>query len=187
MAEQDTSPDGAESQGAADAKKGPRTGLIVALALVGATLGGGVGTFVLAPKIVGAAPAPAAADSAEHGTAEEGEDAEHGEKADGGHGAAGKIFKVENLIVNPAGSEGTRFLMTTVAFETGSEEADEKLRAREIEIRDRIIAILEAKTLATLTQPHARDSLKAELARSIAPVVGAKTRVRVYLPQYVIQ
>jgi flagellar FliL protein len=186
MAEQDTSPDGAESQGAADAKKGPRTGLIVALALVGATLGGGVGTFVLAPKIVGAAPAPAAADSAEHAPDEEGEDAEHGGNAEGEH-AAGKIFKVENLIVNPAGSEGTRFLMTTVAFETGSEEADEKLRAREIEIRDRVIAILEAKTLATLTQAHARDSLKEELARSIAPVVGPKARIRVYLPQYVIQ
>jgi flagellar FliL protein len=184
--EQDAKPEG---EGGEKKAAAPKTGMIIGLALAGAALGGGVGSFVLAPKLA-AKMIPAAAvakagaeraDSAADSTAD-GE-----EKGKDGKEAAGKIFKLENLIVNPAGSEGTRFLMTTVAFETQGEELDAKLREHEIEVRDRVITILEGKSLEALTQAGARDSLKRELGAAVTPVLGPKARFKVFLPQFVIQ
>lgn len=174
--------DGAENE-AATPKGAPKLGLVIALALVGAVVGGGAGTFVLAPRLF----ARPAAETAAQG--EKAKDAEGGEGADAkkGKAAPGKIFKLDNLVVNPAGSEGTRFLMTTVAFETRGDEADAKLREREIEIRDRVIAILESQTMDALTQPGARDTLKRKLGDAVAPFAGPKARLRVFLPQFVIQ
>src|SRR5690242_20732794 len=77
---------------------------VIVLAL-GAGAGGG---FALAPRLLPKA-ATAADSAAAH--AEEGESLH--EK--GGKASGGKIFRIDNLIVNPAGSEGSRFLMASVA------------------------------------------------------------------------
>lgn len=179
-------------EGDAAGKKAPGLGVLVAIALVGAALGGGVGGFVIVPRLLATTGAekPASGEQAhgEEGDAEESK--EHGGDAkEGEHGAeqGGKLFKLDNLIVNPAGSQGARFLMTTVAIETVGEETEARLKAREIEVRDRVLSVLERKTLEQLTQPSARDSLKKEIAAALAPTVGKKARLRVYLPQFVIQ
>jgi flagellar FliL protein len=168
------------AEGTPSKAAGPKPVILIAVIAVAALAGVG-GGIVLAPRFAPAA-AHASADAAEHG--EEEEEAEGG----GGHGGgAGKIFRLDNLIVNPAGSEGTRFLMTSVAFELESESAEAKLRAREVQVRDLVISRLESQTMATLTQPFARDSIKRQLAEAVMTVVGPKATVRVYLPQFVIQ
>lgn len=98
-----------------------------------------------------------------------------------------KIYRIDNLIVNPAGTAGTRFLMAAVAIESG-EETDKVLREREVQVRDAVTATLEAQTLDVLTQPGARDSLKVALSAAVRGVLGQPAaELRVYLPQLVIQ
>jgi flagellar FliL protein len=99
----------------------------------------------------------------------------------------GVLYRIDNVIVNPAGSRGSRFLMTSVAFELPDAEAEERLRAREVEVRDVVIATLESQTLEMLSRPGARDTLKLRLRDAVAPILGEAREVRVYLPQFVMQ
>jgi flagellar FliL protein len=167
------------AEGAAPAAKAKPKAIVligVIIAAIGAGAGGG---FVLAPRL-----APPAAGKADSADAEPGHDTkEHGK----GEKEGGKIFKIENLIVNPAGSEGARFLMTSVAFEVETEVAEAALKDHDVQVRDLIVTRLESQTMRMLTQPYARDSIKRLLAAAIVPLVGPKARVTVYLPQFVIQ
>lgn len=179
-AEQKPAPTAPAEGGTAPAKGKPKAMILVAVlvAAAGAGVGGG---FVLAPRL-----AAHGATAADAGAPEAGdhEDKEHDK---GGKESGGRIFKIENLIVNPAGSEGSRFLMMSVAFEVESEAAEAALKTHDVQVRDLVVSRLENQTMAMLTQPFARDSIKRQLAAVITTVVGPKARVKVYLPQFVIQ
>ncbi len=171
-----------EQEGQTSSPKGPPAWLGLAVGLAAAAAGAGVGVFVVAPKIH--TPSVSLAAAAEP------EEAAEGEAEGAGHGAAssgGRIFKLDNIIVNPAGSGGTRFLMVSVAMEVDVPGAENKLREQEARLRDAMIGVLESQTLEALTLPGARDELKRQLARVAAPLAGKDVRVKVYLPQFVIQ
>ena len=46
------------------------------------------------------------------------------------------LFELQNVIVNPAGSQGQRFIVATVAFEVATEEIRNTLHESETQIRD---------------------------------------------------
>ena len=107
-------------------------------------------------------------------------------------GEAGKptVYKLDNIIVNPAGSQGQRFLMCSVAIESDDPKALDLLREHEIELRDRVIALLARQTLDRLSAETARDSLRAELLTVIRPTLGPEAQgvvLHVFLPQFVVQ
>jgi flagellar FliL protein len=157
-------------------KAKPKAAVLITV-LVAAAVAGVGGGFALAPRLTPHGVATADSEP-EHGTKEHG----RGEK-----GSGGRIFKIDNLIVNPAGSEGSRFLMTSVAFEVETEAAELALKDHEVQVRDLVVSRLENQTMRMLTLPFARDSLKRQLAAAIVGVIGPKARVTVYLPQFVIQ
>ena len=159
---------------------------MVALTLGGALVGGLTASLVVAPKLIARQQAAAPADSAAAGEGEGG--GEHG-GGGGEHGAEGekKFVELNNIIVNPAGSQGSRFLMVSVAISVGGEEAQRVLQDREVEMRDKVTTILEAMTLAQLTAPGVRDTLKLRIGQAAGTIVGAKVPVTIFLPQFVIQ
>ncbi len=169
---------------------GKKTGLIAALTFGGALLGGLAASLVVAPKIIARQqPVAAHADSAgaEGEAAAEGE---HGAPAEGEHGGAEgekKFVELSNIVVNPAGSQGSRFLMLSVAISVANEEAHKVLQDREVEMRDKVTGLVESMTLAQLTSPGVRDTLKARIAVAAGTIVGPKVPVKVFLPQFVIQ
>jgi len=61
-----------------------------------------------------------------------------------------QIFVVKDLIVNPAGTNGTRFLLTTVGFEIGTQEARQELEKKEVQVRDLLNTILASRGLDQL-------------------------------------
>jgi flagellar FliL protein len=148
------------------------------LAAAGAMVAGIGASLLVAPRII-ARQAPAVSGDSAEAVGAEGEG--KGEEADR------RVFALENIIVNPAGSQGTRFLMVSIGIEAGSSEMERKLKDHELELRDLVISILESQTLAMLAAPGARDSLKRRIAESIAPVMGPKVKAKIYLPQFVIQ
>lgn len=196
-------PDAAKAE--ADAKaKGKASPIPLIGAAAGAlVLGSVLGIFVVAPRIV-AARSPVVADSAgaegEHGKKGEkkkgkgghGEKKEkgghgggHGEGAEGGEGGA--VHRIENLIVNPAGSQGRRFLMMTVAIEVPDAKDEAVLREKDAMLRDAIIGALEGQSITTITSPGGRDSVKVAIRRAVAPLVDDFDYVNIYLPQFVLQ
>lgn len=157
-----------------------KTGLLVGLTVGGAILGGLVASFVIAPRVI-ARQAHVVADSAE------GSEAEAAGEHEGKPAGERKLVELSNIIVNPAGSQGSRFLMTTVAFSVSDEKAYTVLKDHEVEVRDRVTSILESRTMAQLTAPGARDSVKVAIAAMAGTLLGPKVPVQVYLPQFVIQ
>lgn len=155
--------------------------------LVGLGGGGAAGALFLAPMIGErlAAPEAEGVEAAEHG--EEGEagggGGDHGEET----AAPGVVHLVDNLVVNPAQSNGSRFLLANVAFETADSSLDDIVAARDFEIRDGLLRVLGMKTVAELTDYSLRESIVAELKTSIESVLGEGSVLRIYLPQYVIQ
>ena len=181
---------------AAGAKPGPPLPLIGAA--VGAlVLGSVLGIFVLSPRFIASRPsadaATAAAEGEKGGHGEKGgEKAKggHGEKAKGGHGEkaeGGAVHRIENLIVNPSGSQGRRFLMMSVAIEVPDSKYEAQLREHDAQLRDAILGALEGQSINVITSLGGRDSVRAAIQRVVEPMVADAEYVNIYLPQFVLQ
>ncbi len=170
-------PEGAEVKPA----KGPNKLMLPLIVALMTIAGGVVGVWVVGPKLSARANLQAGLEAA--GKDEKPAEGKEGEKG----GEKGPVFKLDNLIVNPSGSQGARFLMVSVAVETVDGKQDEELRAKESQIRDLVISLLEKQTMESLSAPGIRDSLKAQLSDTITIIAGSKTKLHVFLPQFVIQ
>ncbi len=168
--------------GAAAPSSGPHPIVLIATVVAALAAGGAAGAFLIGPRLVPARP-KAAAKPAADGVAAAAAGEEHGGK----DGAKRGMYKIENLIVNPAGSQGTRFLMATVAFDVPDEKLAAALKERDVQLRDAVISALESDTMDELTRAGARDSVKAQVARAVKPVTRDIPSMRIYLPQFVIQ
>lgn len=153
----------------------------VALA-VGVGAGAGVVSPIVAKKMGKTVEAHAPADSAKA-------EGEHAAPAEGEKGKEGEsnVRVLENLVLNPAGSGGSRFLMLTIAIEAGNSVALEALKARDAELRDVILTDLGAKTIEQLSDIGAREALKAELLEQINVRFGKGSAKRLYFSQFVVQ
>lgn len=165
-----------EEQAEEPTKKG---GVIPLVAVLLLTLGGGgaIGAMAVGPKVGSVLAARAtAAPKAKGG---------HG----GGHGEgeSAPLHVVDNLVVNPAGSGGSRFLLTSIALETASADEAEELKLRDLEIRDAFLLVLGSKTVEQLSDIAQRAELSRELMDSVQALVGEGIVERILIPQFVIQ
>jgi flagellar FliL protein len=174
----------AAEEGSAPAKPGMM--LVIAGLLGGLVIGGLGGSFALGPMLAKkfAAPKSAEAATAEDKEAEEGKSGgEHGEKK-----AGAVVHMMENLVLNPSGSNGTRFLMAAVAAEVKDEKVKEEMTGRDAELRDAALRILGVRTVEQLADMALREGLKKELVDSLNARLASKSAVkRIYFPQFVIQ
>ena len=185
----------ATAAAAAAAAKAPSPMLVLIGVTVAALIGGVVvGRFLVAPGVIQArAKTPAVAASHEpkdekdeKGDGKEGK--EHGGGKSHGKGKAKDrppAYRMDNIIVNPAGSNGQRFLMASVAIEVDDARTAESMRERDVELRDVVISTIERQTLSDLTRLGGRDSLRAQIIDALQPIIGE--RPRVFLPQFVLQ
>ena len=199
----------------ADAKTPPadpspskgKTSLPFILALVvGLAAGAGAGLFVVGPAMAnGITPVAAAEHHAKKkAVAEEDEsssdeaaaddedsadeasaDDSHGKKE--GEGAGSQVYTLDNLVLNPAESGGTRFLLLSITFQSSNASVLDAMKAKDAELRDVVLVTLGAKTVEQLANMRARDSLKVELASAARKLLKKKAKIRVYFPQFVIQ
>ncbi len=97
------------------------------------------------------------------------------------------VYVVKDLIVNPAGTNGLRFLLTTIGLEVTSEATVQELTKRTVQVHDDIINILTSKTLPELDDVTARDSLKVEIKRSVNADLTTGKVLNVYFSKFIIQ
>lgn len=97
-------------------------------------------------------------------------------------------YRVEDLVLNPAGTRGTRFLMASVAFRLSDAATAEKMKARDSELRHEILQVLSSKTIADVTAgDSSRTAIAGEIRDSVAKVFGPKSVRAVFLPKFVTQ
>lgn len=171
MAEEDLPP---ESETEAEPpKKGGKLVMIGGLA-AGVTLGSVAGLFVLGPKFA-PTPAHAAAKAVKH-------DSTDIKKAE-----AAPIYQMDNLVLNPAGSGGTRFLLLSVALEVKDAGTSDMLKGHDAEMRDAILRLFGSKTVDQVSEASSREELRGEVLAELNKMLPAGSIRRVYFPQFVIQ
>ena len=142
-------------------------------ALLGVMLGSGIGAIVLGPTV-----APLFA----------GGGGGHGEEVDD-HGAPPEpsVHVIDNLVVNPAGSQGMRLLLTSIAIDVGGTPAlVDRLQSIELDLRGRFLHVFGSRTVTELSDITQRDTITAELKVITEEVLGESVD-RVFLPQFVLQ
>ncbi len=101
--------------------------------------------------------------------------------------AAKSIFVVKDVIVNPAGTNGTRFLLTTVGFEINNAEREKDLEKKEVQVRDVLNTVLTSKGLDELVRPDQREALRKEIFQKVGEMLPAGTLTNVYFSKFIIQ
>jgi flagellar basal body-associated protein FliL len=200
-APQDAGPDEGKAASGKDAAKGegppkvagkaglPPVVILAATVVAALAAGGALGALLVAPRVNTmrhVAALKAAMGPGETGGTKQ-EKSKHEKKGENGKSS---VYKIENIIVNPSGSQGQRFLMCSVAIEADDSKLLDVLRDHEIEVRDRVITHLSRQTLDRLTADNSRDSLRDEIRASVLPVLGHEAKpadLKVYLPQFVVQ
>ena len=97
-----------------------------------------------------------------------------------------KIFNIEDLIINPAGTSGQRLLLLSVGFGVGGDEELTLLQNNEVIIKDMVINTVSQKSLGTLSRIELKDSLKVELANKINDTYPKAKVKNVYFSKYLI-
>jgi flagellar FliL protein len=113
-----------------------------------------------------------------------------------------QIYMIEDIVVNPAGTNGTRYLSATIGLEyakaINSEKTDEKsgghgagktdgMGKKTPIIRDILIAILTSKNIEQLSSAEGKEALRSEIMEKINHEVTPDTVYKVYLVDYVLQ
>ena len=152
---------------AAPAAPGKRN--VIILAVAGLAAGAAAGLFGVGPILAkkrAAAPPPPKVET---------------------HTVATLTHSIENIVLNPAGTGASRFLMVTATFELKDGTVQELMKNREPEVRDRLLELLGKKTVEELTEPAQRDVIKKQVLDAVTPLFPKDAVKKVFFPQFVIQ
>ncbi|MBU0474903.1 MAG: flagellar basal body-associated FliL family protein [Bacteroidetes bacterium] len=112
-------------------------------------------------------------------------------KAEGGEGEAGKsgqfIYAIDEIIVNPAKTNGRQLLLTSLAFDMPSEASKAELEGKDFLVKDMIISVLSGKTTKDLSDIEQRDSLRNEIATKIEGFLPDIKINKVYFSKFILQ
>ncbi len=183
----------AAPEGAPTAPTKAKLPMLIGMVAVGLAVGGGTGAALLGPmvakKMGKVTPIVAASDGAHAGEAAttEGGHAAPAEAGKEGASTEAAIHVLDNMVLNPAGSGGSRYLLLTVAIEVGSPTAIESFKARDAELRDIVLTTLGTKPVEQLTDMATREQFKIEIMQAVDERFGKKSVKRIYFPQFVVQ
>lgn len=96
------------------------------------------------------------------------------------------IFSIEDIIVNPTGTNGQRLLLVSMAFDVKDEAQLESIKQKEFVVKDMVISTLSSKTMNELSAIGQKDSLKAEISKGLASLLPKLKINSVYFSKYVI-
>ncbi len=178
-----------ESAGGAEAKGGGRKKLIMfGLVGVGAIVIGVVlALFVLKPMM-----APSEGDGnttaqVENEQKEEPKEEKHRSKDSQGEGGEALMYTINDIVINPAGTGGSRFLSVSFGFELESPRLLSEFKAREPMIRDALITILSSKTVAQLTDVRQKEIIRYQIKKRVGELMKTESLAGVYYTDFVLQ
>ena len=152
-----------------------------------------VAEFVLLPRLQAklgkAAAAPAqAAPAGSHDEVPADEPAEEGKGGAHGGGKAVENYEFTNVVVNLAGTMGTRYLKTSfVVTGVGGRGTKSAFEAQKAKLTDITLSVLSALTLVELEQPGAKNLLREKLVGAYNQALGKRVVEQVYFSDFVVQ
>jgi flagellar protein FliL len=146
-----------------------------------------VAHFVLLPELreaVGAEPAGKVATAAA---------APGDAKASSGHSSGDDLeavtegYRMENVVVNLAGTMGTRYLKASFMITGANPDLIPMFDAARPQIGDVTLAVLSGLTLADLEEPGSKNVIRERLVDAYNQVFGGKVAENLYFSEFVVQ
>jgi len=170
---------------------------LIAAIVIAPALSWAVGQFVLMPQLKKqlSAPIDPHAATVEHGAAEapaEGE-AKGGKEEKGGKGKKGEAasngatYEFENVVVNLAGTMGTRYLKTAFLVTGTDKSLRAAFEANKPKMVDITINVLSSLSLADLEEAGAKNLIREKLIGAYNQAFGKKLVDQVYFSDFVVQ
>ncbi len=97
------------------------------------------------------------------------------------------FMEIDNITVNLADTDQSRFLRTKIKLEVRNEEAKTKVNENMIKINDLVITILSSKKFSEIRTPQGKYALKEDLIYRMNRAVGGKPIKNLYFTDFVSQ
>jgi flagellar protein FliL len=97
------------------------------------------------------------------------------------------VYAIKDIVVNPAGTSGSRFLSVSFGFELESQAAATEFEAREPLVRDVLITILSSKTMAELTDAREKEVMRVQIKKRLQQLLNSDEPSAVYYTDFVLQ
>ncbi len=98
-----------------------------------------------------------------------------------------EIVSLNKLLVNVAGTMGSRYLLCTVALAGSDADFKAKVTRHDPQLKDAAMGILMTKTIADIEKPGARNTIRAELISSFNNILGGPVVEDLYFTEFAIQ
>jgi flagellar FliL protein len=141
--------------------------------------------FVLLPKLQHALALPAGASTSDAAESSASATADSGKS-----GAPGKLkvtVPMSKMLVNVAGTMGTRYLMTSVTLVGNKPDFKDKIEENKDQLMDLATGALSSKTISDLEKPGARNVIRAELMTVFNNALGGSVVQEIYITELAIQ
>jgi flagellar FliL protein len=99
----------------------------------------------------------------------------------------GQFYELDDIVVNPAGTGGKRFLVVEIGFESKIPEVITEAESKDIWIRDAIITILTTKGPEELMDFSRRQDLRMEILSTINRKMLNGKFENLYFKKYIMQ
>ncbi len=196
-------PEGGESpEGEQAAAKGGKKKLIVfgGIGVAAVVVGLAVAMFVIKPMMSDSGGAEADPDQTEVAASSHGETEklkpkpkpkpkpkkERGSNEKGAESTT-LIYAIADIIVNPAGTGGSRYLSVSFGFELESASLAAEFEEREPMVRDALITILSAKSVSQLTDPKQKEIVRYQIKKRVSQLMETDELAAVYYTDFVLQ
>jgi flagellar FliL protein len=144
-----------------------------------------VAQFILLPRFQKALAEPAAAAKAAGAAAAAATEA--GKSEAGKPGASGTTYEFTNVVVNLAGTMGTRYLKTSFTISGSDPTLRQGIDGNKPRITDVTLGVLSSLTLGELEEPGARNILRDKLVAAYNQALGRTAVEQVYFSDFLIQ
>lgn len=104
-----------------------------------------------------------------------------------GNAEGSPAYEFKNIVVNLAGTAGTRYLKTTFLVTGPEANLKAAFEAAKPRLTDATLNVLSSLSLADLEEPGARNVIREKLVLSYNQVLGRKVADQVYFSDFVIQ
>jgi flagellar FliL protein len=111
----------------------------------------------------------------------------HGAEDEHGSAKAAEFYTIESIVVNPAGTAGTRYLSCSVSFELPGKDDLKQFEAKSVKIKDILITIFSSKTVEELADVQKRNAMRRQILTVVNKFVTPARANAVYLTDFVLQ
>ena len=99
----------------------------------------------------------------------------------------GEIFLIEDLVINPAGTRGRRFVSFSIGIELNEGRKVDEIKKREAKICDAIISLFVKKRFYEFTEISNRENIRRQMFEAIKKIMPEDMVRQIYITKFILQ